>query len=131
MDNFGLDRTGTWSDRSVQTDWTETRPDRRFGLGLGLGPISMIQMSVRSYISPGPSVWSRSRSKRFGLIGRTRTGPIYCSMTERLNGTFKALYHATYQYLNWTDIEVAMHQTYNRQEFPSLFYSLLVLPLSQ
>src|SRR5271170_4145725 len=56
---IGLDRL----DRDL------TGPTFRFGFGL----ISMIQMSVRSYNSPRLiSVRSRSRSKRFVPIGRTR-----------------------------------------------------------
>src|SRR5947207_13816612 len=93
---------------SVRTDWTETEtgPRDRFGLGL----ISMTGLSVRSCNFSEPSVRSRSRSKRYGPIGRTRTEPRYCSMTVSINQTFKALYHATYQYFNLTDTEVSMHR---------------------
>src|SRR5271170_5896331 len=61
-----------------------TIPMFRFGLGL----ISMIQISVRSYNSPRPSV--RSQSKTFGPISQTRTGLIgLCSMRFTINAFFR------------------------------------------
>ena len=58
MFNLGLDRTGTMV-RPIGL--TETGPDRRWVRSrFGLGLMSMIQMSVRSYNSPRPSVRSRS-----------------------------------------------------------------------
>src|SRR5947207_15294814 len=104
-----------------------TGPRDWFGLGL----ISTTGLSVRSCNFSEPSVRFRSRSKMYGPIGRTRTEPRYYSMTVSINQTFKALYHATYQYFNLTDTEVPMHRTHNHQESPFLFDSLLALSLSR